>query len=1641
MKKNIQVLIACWGLFPTLCGAQSVDLTKYTDYTPLAHPDSSLLVYGSAHPGKAVDVALRPDHVNNMESKHFPPVFNQAGGSCGSASRIGYMFTHEMNAFRATDASFLENCYPTHFVWLLTSGNSGKGDFMKEVGIPSATTYGGRTYSELFGNQSEKDEAFGWMNGYEKWYSGMFNRMEHVGFIPANTGTPEGREALKNWLWNHNGDADYAVGGIGGIGVATGSLTTIPSTPANDEYGLTGLKCVEHWGDQVNHALTIVGYDDRVEFDLNKNGVYGEVDADEKGAWIIVNSWGTKWGNGGAVYCPYAYGGKRFNRNEDGSFTFDPSNWWSVEVLKVRKNYRPLRTIKLKMDYNRRSELRLSAGVSADLSATSPERVQLFHHFNYAGDGNRGNTNPAPLVPMLGRWADGKLHEEPMEFGYDLTDLTAGYDRCQPLKYFFIIETKLWSCGDGHIYEASLMDYEFDEKGIEFPFDLKGDAVKIESKGSRTVLSVVVKGESYYAPSNLRVKEQVLAWDAPQRTMHPVEGYVLYRNGEKWAQVEADVCQYAIEEEEVPVTYGVAAVYEGGKESKVEHLAVAPAAAEKNTVLHFQRGGLIIPDVYHQKYAQSTLEFWISPDSVSTDVLDAGPGFGEFYFSVGAKGVFTVGWDNDKANKIVTAEGTIVPHQWTHVAMVVDGKCLTLYINGKLKKTLTSKRYSGIGGFGDLKFRSNKKLSAVCARMDEIRIWNTARTAQEIANEMQVEFSGKVYPNGLLRDYQGAIVQEKYEQKCFESTRGVHGILTGLGYVEETASDLQLGGSTTPLFVHINALQEGVPVGTSLEMGAVYAPSVTDLSWNVPGLKITDLPQTSPSFVFDRAGEYEVSVVAGNAAGETVADTCRVQVVDLPKATADFHMSKEVVTLGERVTFHVDEPVDGYRYEWSMPGADVEKMVAIHAAASYRGVGQHEVTLTAVSPAGEKVTSTQQLSVELVAPLADFKISPAVLVKGGTTFLYDESKYHPASWLWRINSANKHLIVNGQNSSLTMEHPGVYDVSLTVANEKGQHTQTRTGVLIVCNAESETGLNFDHAASQVVLSAVPLAARSTQFTVEWWMNPDRISTYCNGIGEGEQSFLLKNDGDGVLSLFLNNQESQSPRKYVIPHQWHHYAVSFAAGSVKFYRDGRLQFTTQNASQSVPEIGQFVIGVQHYNMSGMIDEFRIWEQCLSEKELQRYANAPITDVAAAEQDYGLRLYYDFNQSSGEVHDATSHGNTGMRKGFGPDGDAWIQSAGVFCLNFDPVVRKEVTSQFLKNTKAPFAHATDRFTNDAEPNRFYAISDWTLENTVTEGKKTSGVYVDSEKDYCFTCQTGWEGFANLVDHKAYQTVTLPAGDYELIANYGKWKSGVKNTVLAVALGKGLPDAKACAKNALAATVMAAKSSQTTSNRVRFVLTEPTEVSLGLVFNMQGRQSFVLHDFQLTCAEHDTISADGANGYTFAVEASGYGALYLPYAVLIPEGVVAYAAQNLVDGKVLLQPIKDGVIPALQGVVVTAQPGEYHFAPTSKTGMATSLLTGNTKEMETDQELRYYVFDAEGEPCFKLWKEAVLPAQQVFFTRGLDDTHEAYRLDDLSLGIDQLPVAPADPEDWYNVAGRKVKLLDKGVYISKGSKILVR
>ena len=1481
MKNYIARIALCAASLMLARGmsAQDVDYKKYPDYSPKTYPNALLMVRKPVMKASG-EVSQRPSHVNNADYRFMSPVFNQDGGSCGSASRIRYMFTHELNSYRNLDGTKDENNYPTHFVWLLTNGNSGKDEFIQHVGVPSAATYGGRTYSALFGNQEEIDSDFGWMTGYEKWYEAMHNRMLRPSNFPISVETEEGREAVKNWLWNHNGDTDFHSGGIVGIGVASGGdWQKIPKTKANDAAGVTGKYYVNKWGTSVDHALTIVGYDDRIEFDLNGNGVYGEKNADEVGAWIVVNSWGG-WCNNGFIYCPYAHAGAWF----DSEGKLGSTAWWTPEIYQVRKNYRPLRTIRLKMDYSHRSEMRLSAGVSANLNATEPDRTVMFEHFKFAGDGKNGDTNPAPAVPMLGKWADGRLHDEPMEFGYDLTDLSSAFDTNMPLKYFFIVETRTWGIGSGHIYEASIMDYANELASLETPFALPQGGYEIKSQGNKTIISTIVYGQGYYAPQNLSYDEGILTWDAPMNSGREIDSYIIYCEGEKVATLDVKTRTYTPVAADGQVEYAVSAMYDDNsvESAKVSVKTPIPVTTSgQNKVLRLNKTGLTIPDIFATKYPKATIEFWFKPTSLSNWNQAAGT-WGSFMMHANANGAFTAGW-NTGGHRVDGTAGDLVVGTMKHVAIVVNGNKLTTYINGEQKGTVTSDKYNGLGGFGDLVFSSDQN-NGWNGEIDEIRIWSVARSASQISGNKNKEFVGARVPDGLIAYYRGDTFEKNGATYLRDYVGSHHAPLTvPANTVVKTSTTPMLGKVTSSLSAKIDEPVETIYAGIPVTLTATCSESTCKTEWSCQAIGIESIPATKVSFTFPTAGEYEVSVTAYNSKDESTTSTLSVTVEDAPSPDATFTPTLTEVPTSDRVSFIVNNPKLGYKYEWSMPGAVTEKANTTHTTAVYEKAGQYTVTLKVSTPdASRHDTYSTTIQVVDVAPVADFQINPAVVQKGELISLKDNSKHAPTQWQWNMRSENKVYTLPEQEGYVIFDTPGVYDVTLSASNASGSNTKTQTKAITVCNADSKNGLNFGSGRASATATGEFIKSGQSAFTLEWWMNPSILSTYCAGLGDSESTMLVKTDADGAMHLVLSGKSTNSGSGYVIPGEWHHYAVVRYTSSIYFYRDG-IQYAKNTLSGTLKAMNSFTISVADMPVNGSIDELRLWNKRRTVSQIAQYANEPITDLATAEND-GLIFYYDFNQSSGDVADRTSHRYDAVRQGFGPDGDAWGLSLGVFSLNFDEsAAGTDVSAQYLKNYKQAFA-TTGTSVNPTNSSRFKAISNWKLEGAVKDGEITTGVHVDTNKGSCFTCTTGWDGFVKtLTDHKAYQTLTLPAGAYLFTAYYSdSYEGECGNSYITVSQGTTLPNTSEIETEALAFSQMKPMASDVKSNSVFFFLSQQTQVSLGLVLNMSGQMCMALQKFELMTIPVTELKTENMSDRKFKLTYLLDGETYKEYEV---------------------------------------------------------------------------------------------------------------------------------------------------------------
>ena len=1405
---------------------------KY-DETPKAKPADYVARRKKAHKAQR----QLPPFVYNGQDKYFPPIFNQSGGSCGSAAGVGYRFTHEINSYRDADASLPENQYPSHFTWLMAYQTSTTEGMAKAIGIPNVPTYGGRTYSRLFGAQTHDDPDYGWMQGYDKWYSARWNRSAYD-FSMAPTNTPEGRQELKEWLYDHSGDGTMHGGGVAGIGVAAGPTSAaIPNTAANKAAGVVGMRYVKSWGETFNHALTVCGYDDRIEFDLDGDGVVGETEEDEVGAWIIANSWGDGWENKGFIYCPYKY-----------SYAVGTDTWtWTPGAFVIRQDYRPLRTIKLKMDYSRRSELLLSAGIAENVNATKPEKTIPFEHFRYAG--NTLGASPAPEVPMLGRWTDG-MHYEPMEFGYDLTDLTFTVDRTKPLKYFFIVKTATGAIGSGHIYKASIINYEIENEGVEIPFEQEN--VEIRNNGRETIISVVVPGEQLYPPTNLSLADGVLVWSAPQASSLTLTGYHVYEGTRLVAQLPVSQTFYT-PAGDASDAFTVRAVYQAGQygqESASSNAVVLDIPLQgANHIVNMNEGSIVIPGAISEMLGKATIEFWMRSDKNVSYTHQVGPGWGTFLFHNSSSGTLSVGWNSSGTDRLDVSNVFSTTGKWNHIAIVISGSTLVLYVNGARKGTITSKTYSGLVAFGDLSFGHSDNNQWWNGGLDEIRVWRTARTQTEIRNNMRVRIAAPALQPDLLVYVPMETIEVDGVTKLREYVSGKHASFRNIGTWEVVEDESPFSGTAVTPTLTITEEEATHLAGIPFRLKANSPLNATAWHWEAPSdspfggenSQLSTLNSQFSTFNFPEAGTYNIKCTVTFDDGSTLSAEKEITVVDGEAPVAAFDILNDDLPAGDRFSFVNRSEGAGCTYLWSMPGAEVEELGSTNATALYPTIGTFAVTLTATNPYGSN-SVTKEVTVRESAPAARFDVSQTAIMLGEGIQLIDASRYSPVSWHWELNNGCRALTVDDQSPFIVPTAPGIYDVSLYVTNALGENTLTQARYLIVSNDDPFTCLNFT--GTETLQLPCPFAEEQKALTLEWWMRPQQYQGSVS-LTSSEGGLSTSVDNKGLLTITLGTKTAQSAEGYIITDEWHHYAVTYSAGAVKFFRDGQLFGTSSSRlATRLPSLQTITMGEAGFK--GQIDEVRLWGVALTAEKINAYCNQHIANVQEAQETDGLLLYYDFNQSGGDVLDRTTNGCNAQRIGFGPDGDAWNSALGVFTLDTEALMHGDISSIFLTNYKNPYITSTGTV-NPNNSSRFLKLamrtsrSKWQDANAIVSGSITTGAHIDTSHHSDIQFETQWSGFATpLLDYRLWQAVTLPAGRYTFSIVPGD-VDDMQESRLVACQGKTMVSDAECETTALAWCKLA-------EGTISFTLLEETEVSLGIIVNLTGQCSFGINAFKL-------------------------------------------------------------------------------------------------------------------------------------------------------------------------------------------------
>ena len=203
---------------------------------------------------------------------------------------------------------------------------------------------------------------------------------------------------------------------------------------------------------------------------------------------------------------------------------------------------------------------------------------------------------------------------------------------------------------------------------------------------------------------------------------------------------------------------------------------------------------------------------------------------------------------------------------------------------------------------------------------------------------------------------------------------------------------------------------------------------------------------------------------------------------------------------------------------------------------------------------------------------------------------------------------------------------------------------------------------------------------------------------------------------------------------------------------------------------------------------------------------------------------------------------------------------------------------------------------------------------------------------------------------------------------------------------------------------------------------------------------------------CAQHDLILEE-VTALPVSISSVGYGTLYAPVALEIPDGVKAYTG-TLSEGNTLLTltKITTGIIPANTGVVLyretTSEAATTHGFEivASNEASATSVLSGSvatTVKSGTPYTLQTHDFDGDGVNegiAFKKFTGANINGFKAYLNLPQEASAKAIRISFGTTGI-EAPIANGqEPTAIYDLMGRRVETMMKGnIYIINGKKTI--
>ena len=656
-----------------------------------------------------------------------------------------------------------------------------------------------------------------------------------------------------------------------------------------------------------------------------------------------------------------------------------------------------------------------------------------------------------------------------------------------------------------------------------------------------------------------------------------------------------------------------------------------------------------------------TVEAWVFPRTFQT--WDAVVGF------LQDNGTFERGWDIELRNggrfaftlesvaggglTYMESSSTFSTNEWYHIAGTYDGTTMKLYVNGILEASSTAE--SGDINYDDSwlavgMYKDDNEENATDAVIDEVRIWNVAKTETQIRAAMCHKLTGS--ETGLVSYYK---MDSATGSTMYDYAGSNDGALTNMTVPGDWVTSGAAIGDTS-MYVY--------PTATLTMPSALHGSlEINTIGGSPDGIhvyRVDELPNSLTGVSIPADNYTSFGVFAANGA--------------TPSYTAVYHYGAYPTAVTDESSIILYSRDGNDDATWANTGAVLN-------------TGAKTLTRTGMPSIQEFFLGN--------FPTATCNAPSALGASGITAFTADLDWTTGGSGMWNIEygptgftpgTGTKVLGITANPYNLPGLTPStsydyyVQDSCPGLGSSFWTGPMNFTTLASTAHVGAGIALDFDGVDDWVdcsggggaKVSASSLSLPTTAITVEAWVKPgvyntwDAIVSFLQDNGSFERGwdlelrsgnkfgFTLKSTGTSALTYMETGKSFEVD-------EWYHIAGTYDGTTMKLYVNGILEASSTSQSGDIDyddswlAIGMYKDDNEALATDAQIDEVRIWDMARSESQIREYMCQKLTGSES-----GLVSYFQLNDGTGTTAtDMGPAGNNGTLTSMDPGSD-WVWS---------------------------------------------------------------------------------------------------------------------------------------------------------------------------------------------------------------------------------------------------------------------------------------------------------------------------------------------------------------------------------------------